>query len=288
MAASSFEMKMASPNDLVAMISDEQWERVKGKGSLSSGPMVEPQWVEPPEPTASADPTPTHNETATDSTSEEPEKGEEGGAIPKLQNIKSKIYRLGDFIDTDALAPAQFLMTAGDDAGFGTHCLEFTHPDFRQRVTDGAQVVVAGRAFGCGSSRMEAVQALQGTGVRCVIARSFAFIYSRNQPSLGLLGITIEDPAFYEAVDRGGEDVEIEIDLVDNVVRIGGDGGSGSDRKGFAFELSQMEKRLTELGGVAPAFNKFGKQIFDALTSGSRGVQRSLKEPHGTGSSLAW
>ncbi|KAK8060834.1 hypothetical protein PG996_010764 [Apiospora saccharicola] len=287
-AASSFEMKMTSPNDLVAMISGEQWEKVKGKGSLSSGPMVEPQWVEPPEPSAAADITPTHTTTANNDTNEEGVKaGEEGGATPKLQNIKSKIYRLGDFIDTDALAPAQFLMHAGDDAGFGTHCLEFTHPDFRQRAADGAKVVVAGRAFGCGSSRMEAVQALRGAGVQCVIARSFAFIYSRNQPSLGLLGITIGDPAFYEAVDRGGEDVEIEIDLMANVVRLGGSGGDGG-RKEFAFELSQMEKRLTELGGVAPAFNKFGKQIFDALTSGSRGVHKSLKGTYGTGNSLAW
>ncbi|KAK8043120.1 aconitase family protein [Apiospora phragmitis] len=295
-AASSFEMKMTSPNDLVAMISDEQWERVKGKGSLSSGPEVEPQWVEPPEPTAAADPNSVRNATASNTKDEEEaEKGEkeEEGVAPKLQNIKSKIYRLGDFVDTDALAPAQFLMTAGGDAGFGAHCLEFTHPDFRQAVAEhGAQVVVAGRAFGCGSSRMEAVQALRGAGVRCVIARSFAFIYARNQPSLGLLGITLDDPAFYEAVDRhGGEDVQIEIDLVANVVRLGGGGGGANDdnrKKEFAFELSQMEKRLTELGGVAPAFNKFGKQIFDALTSGSRGVQKALKEAHGTGSSLAW
>ncbi|KAK7926607.1 hypothetical protein PG985_003605 [Apiospora marii] len=294
-AASSFEMKMTSPNDLVAMISNEQWERVKGKGSLSSALRVEPQWVEPPEPAAAANTSPNAAPTMSDGTNNEAEKAggeEEGGATPKLQNIKSKIYRLGDFIDTDALAPAQFLMTAGDDAGFGAHCLEFTHPDFRHRVADGCKVVVAGRAFGCGSSRMEAVQALVGAGVRCVIARSFAFIYSRNQPSLGLLGIVVGDPAFYEAVDQGGEDVEVEIDLMENVVRLGGDGGSANDSDGsgkeFPFELSQMEKRLTELGGVAPAFNKFGKQIFDALTSGSRGVQKSLKEAHAAGSSLAW
>ncbi|KAK6827302.1 3-isopropylmalate dehydratase large subunit 2 [Apiospora arundinis] len=280
-AASSFEMKMTSPNALVDMISDEQWERVKGKGSLSSGPRVEPQWVEPPEPTAAGSDSTTA--AAPEEANGSNERAEEAGA-PKMQNIRSKIYRLGDFIDTDALAPAQFLMTAGDDAGFGEHCLEFTHPDFRQRVADGAKVVVAGRAFGCGSSRMEAVQALRGAGVQCVIAQSFAFIYSRNQPSLGLLGITIDDPAFYQEVDQAtgsSDNAGIEIDLVANVVRV------GPGRKEFAFELSQMEKRLTELGGVTPAFKKFGKHIFDALTSGSRGVQKSLKA-HGGGNSLAW
>jgi 3-isopropylmalate dehydratase small subunit len=263
-------MKMTSPNDLVNSISEEQWEKVKGKGSLSPGSRVEPKWVEPPEPQSSAD------EQAEEGTSAESssEEKEDNGTIA---NITSKVYLLGDFIDTDALAPAQFLVTAKNDEEFGTHCLEHTHPEFRQRVKDGSHVVVAGKAFGCGSSRMEAVQALLGVGIKCVIAKSFAFIYSRNQPSLGLLGITIEDEAFYEAVTDG---VDIDIDLVANVARVGG--------KEFPFELSQMEKSLTSLGGVAPAFNKFGKQIFDALTSGSRGVKKSLKGHGNNATPLAW
>jgi hypothetical protein len=53
-------------------------------------------------------------------------------------------------------------VTAKNDKEFGDHCLEHTHPEFRQRVKDGAEVVVAGKAFGCGSSRQEAVQALLG------------------------------------------------------------------------------------------------------------------------------
>jgi hypothetical protein len=93
---------------------------------------------------------------------------------------------------------------------------------------------------------------------------------------LGLLGITIKDKTFHEAAQDG---VDIDIDLLQNNLKVGG--------KEFGFELSQMEKSLTYIGGVAPAFNKFGKQIFNALTSGSRGVRRGLKSTGKTGA-LAW
>lgn len=286
-AASSFDMRMTSPLELILMISDEEWDEFKGKGSLSSEPRgPEPQWVEPANPVDTAARTVAEAQADDTATTDEPSPAHGGsdgidGSSSTLKSISAAVYRLGDFVDTDALAPAQFLVTAKDDREFGTHCLEYTNPDFRGRVAGGSTVVVAGRAFGCGSSRMEAVQALLGAGVECVIARSFAFIYSRNQPSLGLLGITITDEAFYEAAQDG---VAIDVDLVANVARVGG--------AEYAFELSPMEKRLTSLGGVAPAFNKFGKKIFAALTSGSRGVPKSLKQQgHGSGAAataLSW
>lgn len=63
------------------------------------------------------------------------------------------------------LAPAQFLISMSDNKIAGEHCLEHTHPEFRQRVKDGFNIVVAGKAFGCGSSREQAVMALLGTSV---------------------------------------------------------------------------------------------------------------------------
>lgn len=275
-AACSFDMKVTSPNDLVSKITDEQWESVKGKGSLSStGSSIQPQWVEPPEPTAEAGDS---NEKPTEASSQPvTDKIDTDAVEVKMDDIQSKVYRLEDFIDTDALAPAQYLVTAKDDEELGSHCLEYTHPDFRERVKDGSKVVVAGKAFGCGSSRLEAVQALLGIGVKCVIARSFAFIYSRNQPSIGLVGITIQDEAFYDAAQDG---TEIDVDLENNVAKVGG--------KEFPFEFSQIEKSLTGLGGVAPAFNKFGKHILDALTSGHRGAKKSLKEHGKAGAPLSW
>ncbi|KAI1340845.1 3-isopropylmalate dehydratase large subunit 2 [Xylariaceae sp. FL0016] len=272
-AASSFDMRITSPNDLVAKISDEKWKELRGKGSLSGSPSTEPSWVEPPEPAESS----VKNEAIEpQSLGKDTSQADTVSRSGRLADIRSKIYRLGDFIDTDALAPAQFLVTAKDDEEFGSHCLEYTHPDFRQRVKDGSRVVVAGKAFGCGSSRMEAVQALMGIGVKCVIAKSFAFIYSRNQPSLGLLGITIAEDGFYEAAEDGAN---IELSFDANIARVGG--------KEFAFQLSQMEKSLTSLGGVAPAFNKFGKQIFNALTSGS-GLTKESTKSHSQAGPMAW
>lgn len=115
-------------------------------------------------------------------------------------------------------------------------------------------MVVAGHAFGCGSSRENAVNALLGAGVICVIAKSFAFIYGRNQPNLGLLGITITDESFYEAAVDGAS---IEIDLDRFRVRIG--------EAEWRFEFSLMEKELIRAGGLSNAFQKFGSRLFEVM-----------------------
>ena len=123
-------------------------------------------------------------------------------------------------------------------------------------MKQGQNIIVAGDAFGCGSSRENAVSALLGVGVQCVIAKSFAFIYGRNQPNLGLLGIVIQDPQFYTAaVDCAN----IEVDLDSRTVKVGG----GE----WGFELSAMEKELIGAGGMAQAFEKFGKRLFEVMCS---------------------
>lgn len=91
--------------------------------------------------------------------------------------------------------------------------------------------------------------------------------YSRNQPSLGLLRISVKVGALPKAAQDG---TEIDIDLGPKMLTAGG--------KGFAFDLSEMEKSLRSMAGVAPAFNNFGKQIFGALTNESRRVKKSLME----------
>jgi 3-isopropylmalate dehydratase small subunit len=87
-----------------------------------------------------------------------------------------------------------------------------------------------------------------------VIAKSFAFIYGRNQPNLGLLGITITDESFYDvAVD--GED--IIIDLEGRKITV----GEGE----WPFKLSDMEIKLIETGGITGAFRAFGKKLFEVM-----------------------
>ncbi|KAI9711056.1 MAG: hypothetical protein M1828_001983 [Chrysothrix sp. TS-e1954] len=182
--------------------------------------------------------------------------------------ISSKIIRLGDYIDTDALAPAQYLALALSDEDMGTHCLEFTHPEFRSKAKDqGHQVIVAGHAFGVGSSREEAVRAIQGNNVKCVIARSFAFIYGRNQPNLGLLGITIQDDEFYELATEGAE---IEIDVEGRVAKVGG--------KQFTFPLTDIEISLLGTKGIAAAYKMYGKAVFERLTGGDEDTKEITNE----------
>lgn len=90
--------------------------------------------------------------------------------------------------------------------------------------------------------------------MQCVIAKSFAFIFSRNSPSLGLVTITITDPAFYKLARDG---VEISINLEANRLDVG--------EETFKFEFSAMERQLMELGGITQAFHKHGKTLFRTM-----------------------
>jgi 3-isopropylmalate dehydratase small subunit len=171
--------------------------------------------------------------------------------------IIGKVQRLGDFIDTDALAPAEALTGNLSNEELGKFCLKYTHPEFRDRSIDqGLNVVVGGKGFGVGSSRENAVTALQGAGIQCVIARSFAFIYARNQPSLGLLGIVMTDEDFY-ATTIDGANIEIDVDA--RRIKVGG--------KQFEFALSDLELQLWQQGGLSPAFAKWGKGVLKMMTA---------------------
>ena len=96
------------------------------------------------------------------------------------------MWVLGDNIDTDQLAPGAYMKFAIDV--IAAHCLEAQWPDFAATVKPG-DIVVAGRNFGCGSSREQAVAALKHLGIQAVIAQSFAGLFYRNTVNLGLLAL---------------------------------------------------------------------------------------------------
>ena len=108
-----------------------------------------------------------------------------------------RTWRLGDEVDTDALAPGNW-MQHGVDV-IAQHCLEALRPDFAPNVRPG-DVVVAGRDFGIGSSREQAAAALRHLGVAAVIAPSFAGLFFRNAFNLGLLLLTCPG---CEAIEEG-------------------------------------------------------------------------------------
>ena len=100
----------------------------------------------------------------------------------------------------------------------------------------------------------------KGLGVKAVIARSFAFIYSRNQPGLGLLGIEIRDDAFYDAA---ADDALITIDIPARTIRV----GQGSEVKEFNFKMAEMEKKLLEYGGICTAYKSFKNELWKHMVA---------------------
>ena len=103
----------------------------------------------------------------------------------------SRIWMLGDNVNTDVIIPGRYNVTT-DRAQLARYCLCEVLPEFSQQVQAG-DVVMAGHNFGCGSSREHAPADLLASGVRAVIARSFARIFYRNAVNIGLPVIVCED-----------------------------------------------------------------------------------------------
>lgn len=117
-----------------------------------------------------------------------------------------KAFVYGDHIDTDGIIPARHLLTSDPDQ-LALHCMEDLDAEFIDRVEEG-DVIVAGRNFGCGSSREHAPVAIKASGIRCVIATSFARIFYRNSFNIGLP--ILECP---EAVSGISADDEVRVDF---------------------------------------------------------------------------
>lgn len=98
--------------------------------------------------------------------------------------MEGTVWTFGDDVDTDLIIPARYLTTS-DPAELARHCMEDADPDFANRVRAG-DIIVAGKNFGCGSSREHAPIAIKAAGVACVVAKSFARIFYRNAFNMGL------------------------------------------------------------------------------------------------------
>ncbi len=98
--------------------------------------------------------------------------------------IKGRVWKFGKNINTDEIIPARYLNTF-KASELGQHCLEDIDKDFSRKVSRG-DIIVAGKNFGCGSSREHAPIAIKGCGISCVIAESFARIFYRNAINIGL------------------------------------------------------------------------------------------------------
>ncbi|MCR5517129.1 MAG: 3-isopropylmalate dehydratase small subunit [Lachnospiraceae bacterium] len=128
-----------------------------------------------------------------------------------MNKAHGRVFRFNDNVDTDVIIPARYL-NSSDPKELALHCMEDIDKDFVKNVKAG-DIIVAGKNFGCGSSREHAPISIKAAGVSCVIAETFARIFYRNSINIGLPIIECaEASADIEADD------EIEIDFDSGVI----------------------------------------------------------------------
>jgi len=157
-----------------------------------------------------------------------------------MEKIKGRVWKFGDNIDTDVIIPARYLNTT-DPEELAKHCMEDADPEFAKKVKKG-DIIVAGRNFGCGSSREHAPIAIKACGISCVIAKSFARIFYRNAFNTGLL--ILECPEAVSETETGDE-LEVYPD----------EGKIVNLTKGKTFytkPLPDFMKNILEAGGLIP------------------------------------
>ena len=125
----------------------------------------------------------------------------------------SKVWRYGDHVDTDVIIPARYLNIA-DFEELAEHAMEDIDLNFAPNVQKG-DIIVAGRNFGCGSSREHAPMVLKVKGVQCIIADSFARIFYRNAINIGLPALEIGKEV--EKIEAGDE---LEVNLTKGEIKI--------------------------------------------------------------------
>jgi 3-isopropylmalate/(R)-2-methylmalate dehydratase small subunit len=119
---------------------------------------------------------------------------------------KGRVWKYGDDVNTDVIFPGRHTYTPMTSAEMAGHALEDLDPGFAKAVRPG-DIVVAGKNFGCGSSREQAAACLRAAGVQAVVAKSFARIYFRNAINLGLAVLQSEEAA--DAL-RTGDEAEVD------------------------------------------------------------------------------
>ena len=153
------------------------------------------------------------------------------------KTMKGRAWRFGDNVDTDQIIPAEYLVTM-DNSELAKHAFAKVRPGMSEEIMQG-DVIVAGRNFGCGSSREHAPRALLGAGVSCVVAESFARIFFRNAINIGL--------PLVEASVEAAEGDTILVDLERGTLTNESDGTSYEFKRYPPFIMTLVEK-----GGLIP------------------------------------
>lgn len=147
------------------------------------------------------------------------------------------VWKFGDDVNTDAIIPGRYL-TINDPKELAKHVFGGILPEFAQQVQPG-DIIVAGRNFGCGSSREHAPLALKGAGISCIIAKSFARIFFRNAINVGLPVLECDK---IDQIERGDA---LEVDLAKDMIW-----NKTKGERYQAMPLPEFVRNIIEHGGL--------------------------------------
>jgi 3-isopropylmalate/(R)-2-methylmalate dehydratase small subunit len=154
--------------------------------------------------------------------------------------LTGTVWKYGDNVDTDAIIPARYLNVSAPEE-LALHCMEDIDAGFAGAVQPG-DIIVGAENFGCGSSREHAPLAIQGAGVSCVIAKSFARIFYRNSINVGLP--ILECSGAVEGTEKGDRlTVDLETGTITN------------ERTGRTYQTSPFPvfiMGIIQAGGLVP------------------------------------
>ena len=154
--------------------------------------------------------------------------------------LKGKAWKYGDDVDTDVIIPARYLNTS-DPAELARHCMEDIDREYAAKVSPG-DFLVAGKNFGCGSSREHAPIAIKASGASAVIARSFARIFYRNAFNMGLP--IFEAPQAVDEIDAGDL---LTVDMREGTLR--------NETKGKRYRIPPVPAFMQELVAAGGLLN---------------------------------
>lgn len=159
--------------------------------------------------------------------------------------VSGKVVKYGDDINTDLILPGKYL-TLTDPKEMAKHAMEGLDPSFTKRC--GETILVAGKNFGCGSSREQAPLSLKYAGTKCVIAKSFARIFYRNAVNIGLPVLECE-----ELWSKVEENDTLEVDLETGTVRV--------LNKNIVVKAQPLPKFIIEILSEGGLLNMLKKQM---------------------------
>jgi 3-isopropylmalate/(R)-2-methylmalate dehydratase small subunit len=157
--------------------------------------------------------------------------------------ITGRAWTYGDDVNTDVIFPGKYTYTLTDVNEFAKHALEDLDPDFA-RLVQPNDIIVAGKNFGCGSSREQAAVCIKMAGVRVIVARSFARIFFRNCVNNGVLPVAC--PPAVAAISKGDQ---VSVDLQSSRIT--------SPRGEYNFPpLSPSVMAIIDAGGLIPMLRR--------------------------------